>query len=253
MQNEPYDLLSGNDALTLLEIIHSSLSCNSGNDFIALFPRMQRLFPFDFAHAMLCCNDEKKGIVPVHAQNINFPKEWLSEFVSRDYFKVDTVVKENFTKYRPQYWADTKKCFQENREVSSLCLDFGMGEGYSHGSPSIAPEKTGSMFSFSGSSIQYAKRTEAILELVIPHLHIALTKTCKNNEPEKSNILLSVREKEVLNWLKNGKSSWEMSVILGISQSTVNFHVYKIMQKLGVINRPQAVAVATHLGLIELG
>jgi len=44
-----------------------------------------------------------------------------------------------------------------------------------------------------------------------------------------------------------------MSVILRISESTVNFHVYNIMQKLGAINRPQAVAVATHLGLIELG
>ena len=253
MRNESYDLLSGNDALTLLEIIHSSLSCNSGNDFTSLFPKMQRLFPFDFAHALLCVNDENKGIVPFHAQNINFPKEWISEFVSRDYLRADVVVKENFTKYRPQYWADTKKRLPENREISSLCRDFGMREGYSHGSPSVAPDKAGSMFSFSGPSIQYAGRTEAILELVIPHLHIALTKTRKNKEPEKRNILLSLREKEVLNWLKNGKSSWEMSVILGISQSTVKFHVYKIMQKLGAINRPQAVAVATHLGLIELG
>jgi LuxR family quorum-sensing system transcriptional regulator SolR len=44
-----------------------------------------------------------------------------------------------------------------------------------------------------------------------------------------------------------------MSVILGISESTVNFHVYNIMQKLGATNRPQTVAVAARLGLIDLG
>jgi len=56
-----------------------------------------------------------------------------------------------------------------------------------------------------------------------------------------------------LNWLKQGKSSWDMSVILSISERKVNYHVYNIMEKLGAINRPQAVSIALHLGLIELG
>jgi DNA-binding CsgD family transcriptional regulator len=65
-------------------------------------------------------------------------------------------------------------------------------------------------------------------------------------------VVLSAREKEVLNWLKQGKSSWEISVILGISESTVNFHVYNVMHKLDASSRPQAVAAAAHLGLIDL-
>ncbi len=48
-----------------------------------------------------------------------------------------------------------------------------------------------------------------------------------------------------------GKSSWEISVILNISERTVNFHIYNIMQKLEAVNRTHAVAVATSLGLIE--
>jgi DNA-binding CsgD family transcriptional regulator len=43
-----------------------------------------------------------------------------------------------------------------------------------------------------------------------------------------------------------------MSVILDISERTVNFHVYNIMRKLGATNRPQAVAVAASLGLIRI-
>jgi LuxR family quorum-sensing transcriptional regulator LasR len=50
-----------------------------------------------------------------------------------------------------------------------------------------------------------------------------------------------------------GKSSWEMSVILGISERTANFHVFNIMRKLGATNRAQAVAVAARQGLIDIG
>ncbi len=64
--------------------------------------------------------------------------------------------------------------------------------------------------------------------------------------------VLSAREKELLNWLKLGKSSWDISVILGISESRTNYHVYNIMRKLNAVNRPQAVAVAVRLGLIDI-
>ena len=67
-----------------------------------------------------------------------------------------------------------------------------------------------------------------------------------------SNETLSVREKEVVRWIKKGKSSWEIGAILGISERTVNFHVNNIKQKLNVISRTQAVAIAIEQGLINM-
>lgn len=64
-------------------------------------------------------------------------------------------------------------------------------------------------------------------------------------------LLITKREKEILRWLKEGKSSWDISRILGISERTVNFHVYNIMDKLGAVNRPQIVAIAFQIGLFE--
>ena len=101
--------------------------------------------------------------------------------------------------------------------------------------------------------MKYDMRTVAILEFLIPHLHLAFSHIFDNKQPKINNAVLSSREKEVLNWLKQGKSSWDMSVILGISERTVNFHVYNVIQKLGATNRTQAVAVATRLGLIDIG
>jgi DNA-binding NarL/FixJ family response regulator len=66
-----------------------------------------------------------------------------------------------------------------------------------------------------------------------------------------SNGKLSPREKEVLTWLKKGKSSWEMSVILHISERTVNFHIKNIKQKLDAVSRTHAVAKAIELGFID--
>ncbi len=63
--------------------------------------------------------------------------------------------------------------------------------------------------------------------------------------------LLSPREREVLEWLKLGKTSWDISVILRISERTVNYHVQNIIHKLGTVNRMQAVSVAANLEASE--
>ncbi len=253
MFSESNDLgscISDSDAIGLLELVHGSLSCKEEEDYRALFPRLKKLFPFDFAHAMLGYQDNEKGIVITHTLNISFPKGWLSEFNSRNYMQVDIVVRDNFLHFKPQHWAETKRKLNEKKEIISLCEDYGMSDGYSHGSRPMLAGQHGSMFCFSGPSVVYDRRSETILEIIVPHLHLALSAVSRVKQMGTGDIHFSAREKEVLNWLKQGKSSWDISVILGISQSTVNFHVYNVMNKLGATNRPQAVAVATHMGII---
>jgi len=242
--------LTGCDAIKILEFVHDCVSCKDEKDFKDLFTKLREMLPFDFAHAFLGCHDSKKGIVMAHCVNISFPEQWLTEFV-QNYIQTDVVVRENFRNFGLQKWSVSKLRLEEKKEILSLCLDFGMRDGYSHGARPMLPDKYGSMFCFSGSHMECNRRFEAILDFVIPHLHMALSHLSNNKPQNANNVSISVREKEVLNWLKQGKSSWEISVILGISERTVNYHVYNTMQKLGVTNRPQAIAVATHFGLID--
>jgi len=88
---------------------------------------------------------------------------------------------------------------------------------------------------------------------VCSSLHLALSRIWGKSQIGSKISNLSEREKEVLNWLKQGKSSWDISIILGISERTVNFHVYNMMRKLGVMSRLQAVAVAAESSLIDIG
>jgi DNA-binding CsgD family transcriptional regulator len=114
-------------------------------------------------------------------------------------------------------------------------------------------ERFGSMFCFAASSMKYDRHVAVILQILGPHLHKALMRIYDKERARNENILLSTREKEVLEWLKQGKSSWDMSVILGISERTVNFHVHNIMRKLNATNRPSIIAAAAGMGLLDFG
>jgi LuxR family transcriptional regulator, quorum-sensing system regulator BjaR1 len=64
-----------------------------------------------------------------------------------------------------------------------------------------------------------------------------------NPPPELETIRLTPRERDCLSWVAAGKSDWEISVILGISENTARGYVQQAMEKLQVSNRPHAVAV----------
>lgn len=65
-------------------------------------------------------------------------------------------------------------------------------------------------------------------------------------------VLLSEREREVLQYLAHGKLNKEIAAELGISERTVKFHVSAILARLQVGNRTEAVTRAAQLGLIDL-
>jgi DNA-binding CsgD family transcriptional regulator len=52
---------------------------------------------------------------------------------------------------------------------------------------------------------------------------------------------LTKRELDVLSWTAQGKTAWEVSVILAMSEKTVNFHLGNAMRKLDVSSKHQAV------------
>ncbi len=62
---------------------------------------------------------------------------------------------------------------------------------------------------------------------------------------------LSVREHDLLVWLAHGKSDAQIACILGITVSTVRFHLGNLFVKLGAENRCHAVALALKLGILE--
>lgn len=244
--------LSRNDMVRILEIIHSSLNCDSYQDFLSIIRRLQLLLPFEYACGVLMTCPNNGSLVPKSYVRFNTPDEFFLEYRAKGHLQTDALIREMRRSRRLQCWPDGWRKFSQKKEIISLYKDFSKVEGYLYGSEAISTTKNESLFCFSGSSMKRNERDSAIIEYVIPHLHLALSYISDKKRVCVDEPLLSVREIEVLNWLKHGKSTWDISAILGISERTVNFHVNNITRKLDAVNRTQAVAVGASLGLIDI-
>ena len=83
------------------------------------------------------------------------------------------------------------------------------------------------------------------------HVHLALLRTAPKNPQSTDHCVkqLTLREMNILNWVKNGKTNSEIAQIMGITERTIRFHVESIFSKLDVTSRSQAVATAIEHGL----
>jgi transcriptional regulator EpsA len=63
----------------------------------------------------------------------------------------------------------------------------------------------------------------------------------KPSDTASPHTVISEREREILGWVRKGKTNQEIGVILGISQFTVKNHLQRIFRKLDVLNRAQAI------------
>lgn len=103
-------------------------------------------------------------------------------------------------------------------------------------------------FTFAGIRTDLDRRLSELVELVVPHVRAAWVRL----QPRKGRargaartLALTDREHEILQLLRQGRSNAEIGAALSISPLTVKNHVQKVLRKLGVRNRTEAVAVGT--------
>jgi len=68
---------------------------------------------------------------------------------------------------------------------------------------------------------------------------------------QQSEQRLTPREIECLLWASRGKTAWEISKILGISERTVVFHFTNVAEKLNATNRQHAISKALLYGIVK--
>jgi LuxR family transcriptional regulator, quorum-sensing system regulator BjaR1 len=69
-------------------------------------------------------------------------------------------------------------------------------------------------------------------------------------QPARRVPALTPRERECLHWCAKGKTNWEISRILGLSERTVEHYLARAYRKLGSRDRTRAVAAARRHGFI---
>lgn len=64
---------------------------------------------------------------------------------------------------------------------------------------------------------------------------------------------LTSRELEVLGLIRDGHRNKQIADVLGIAETTVNFHIKNLVDKLGANDRTHAVTIAIRRGLLAVG
>jgi len=228
----------------MLEISHDAMSICSDQEVHDLLLRVRELVPCGSIIAFL-------GETGTHATlqgvaklvNVGYPTEWLGAYLENGYATVDPVLRTHFRQFKPQLWSQTYRGELSEQELDFIehAGSYGLSEGVTLGQRNNA-ETLGSLFSFAGVDMGEHPRHMAVLAHLAPHLHVALMRTAF--APSDSRSLLSAREREVLQWMIEGKTNWEASRILGITERTVKFHVQNILAKLQSSTRGQAIAHA---------
>ena len=253
----PLDL-SKREQSVLLGLIGSLLDVETPSDFVRWSTEpLQDLLP----HAMMIC-----GVAEIKPKQINIRKvivrDWSLEYLEankqRDGSFYSPIMARWNERHAPQlYRPDSDDVTTaEHRRWREVFQDYGLKNIAAHGVHDVAGSVT-SYFNFSGLPIRLDAHVAGVLELLTPHMHLALTRALSNvpirsaDDAEVAAIALTPREYDVLHWMLEGKTNWEIAQISGRSEHTIKHQVERILVKLDASNRAQAVAKAIALGLIH--
>lgn len=233
------------DLVEILDIIQASVSCRTESDVIAVAGRIKELVCADMS---VCALAEKATGRLLRVTNHNWPDEWAAMYVAGEFCKMDPVFLYSFESEGAYTWAEASGRFPDKpySGLMDMASEFRLRHGISGGISSDGPK--GSIFSFAGDRDRFHKRHLEMLDILTPHMHQALVRTCRVQA--RPAVDISSREREVLSWMREGKTNWEISVILGISERTVKFHVQNIERKLNAVNKAHAIAIALDSGLV---
>ena len=184
----------------------------------------------------------------------NYPQEWYEGYFEQDLQKHDPVVRYCFDKSTPITWNKLihmeQYCDATGIQIMESAKSNGLVDGLSV--PVKAPTGETAIFSL---STKIDKDVNQRLMNVLPfaqyYTYSLLETYLKMNLHKTAIESLTPREEESLLWACEGKTAWEISQIMNVSERTAIFHLSSVTKKLGAANRQHAVAKAIMYGLIK--
>lgn len=184
----------------------------------------------------------------------NYSASWRTTYDKEKLHYVDPTVSHCMTSAVPLIWQPQTFELPNQQQLYEEACSYGIRSGITF--PIHGPSNEFGVISFVSDTLSDKKfireldHSMAELSLIRDYLFESSLKFFKSTEPVKDEARLTRRELECLKWATAGKSSWEISMILGCSEATVNFHIANIRFKFKVNTRQQAIVKAISMGLI---
>jgi LuxR family quorum sensing-dependent transcriptional regulator len=179
----------------------------------------------------------------------HWPHAWYERYLAQNYIEVDPVFAHSRTTSRPFAWSEAR--YDRNSKAARM-MDEAAEHGFAAGFcvPTLTLHGPVNV-TFGGSHSEMSREDRAMLHLAAVYAQIRATELLAEKIDDVANVLsLSPREREVLKWCADGKTTREIADVLGISPHTIITHINGACRKLGVPTRTAAVAKAVRVKLI---
>jgi LuxR family transcriptional regulator, quorum-sensing system regulator BjaR1 len=181
----------------------------------------------------------------------HWPSEFLDLYTKQNYIMFDPIARLARRSQMPFQWDKSSYAHEQDPrvfEVMRRAADFRIARGFVvpiHGRVS-GP----AVVSMSGVRLDVPPASKPAIHLIALYAFDRVCRLCPSPRLPKPRI--TAREREVLVWVTQGKSAWQIGEILNIAKRTVDEHVQTACRKLGAANRTQAVAIALRERLLDI-
>lgn len=186
----------------------------------------------------------------------NYPDDWIKRYFEEGFQNHDPVVKYCMENLAPVRWDQLVQMRQYVDSVGEVIMNDASKLGLVNGCSIPMKSPTGEVAIFSLATCNREDIDRRLLE-VLPYAQLFASKLFeayfKINQTlmEGKAFKLTDREVECLFWACEGKTAWEISKIIDVTERTIVFHLTSATKKLGAVNRQHAVAKALIHGLIK--
>jgi LuxR family quorum-sensing system transcriptional regulator SolR len=187
-----------------------------------------------------------------------YPLEWQQRYISEGYQAVDPIVLYGSKSLIPLVWTEDMFCNAEELGEDTPARGFAT-DGPSrlcHGWTQSCIDMRGirgmltlirSAEPLSDDELrEHGYRMVWLAQIV----HQCMCNLISKHMLPETTIHLTAREKEVLRWTAEGKTSGEIAKIISLAERTVNFHIARSMAKLNCVNKTSVTVKAALLGLL---
>lgn len=253
-------------AIRLFELGYAAGNCRDPAQFKKILENLLNIFPADAVvcgygtfgkevDVMKLWNSSQLADIEIaHVESLGWPQSFLQPYLQENILARDGQSYECIRTQRPQLWIDIYKRdgypfnpwtkrgldpkFVEITKDHRMSLVLRKTQ--------VDPHRRVSDFSLLFNRRKTADQFSRLWNGVVPFLHNALLRVYEKGANNGNDQLapVSARQQEVLKWLIEGKSNWEIGQILSISERTVKFHIQNLMHKLEATNRSHLVANA---------
>jgi DNA-binding CsgD family transcriptional regulator len=175
------------------------------------------------------------------------PAGWESLYSEKRFQDVNYLTREVRRRLHPFRWSDIPLINADERAMAQAVIDFGTSDGLA--TPCHGPGGYVGVVSLAFSALaDLAPAERSAIQFASIVLHDRMHELTAFRPVDAPR--LSRRERDCICFIAEGKSDWEISVIMGISHATVVGYVQNAKRKLGASTRAQAVSRCLTAGLL---